>query len=155
MDAENGDVIMVDRWRGIYTHYGIYVTTPEGEESVIHYTGENGPSDFKGMVRETSLEEFLDGASDYSVWEPNPDKYEQIYSGTETVKRARDKLKEKNYNLLWNNCEHFAVWCKIGEKKAHQVSRAVKGLGLAGLALAAVVGVGVGAAVAGQDRNKT
>ena len=152
--AENGDVIKVARWSFLwwhwYTHWGIYVLTPEGEERVIHYTGPDGPSDFKGIVRETSLEEFLDGASDYSVWEPDPDKYGRIYSGTETVERARHKLKEKGYNLLWNNCEHFAVWCKTGKKKSHQVSRAVKGLEIGGATLALLVGVGV--AMQGMDK---
>ena len=152
-DAENGDVIKVDRWHGIYTHFGVYVLTPEGEESVIHYTGENGHSDFKGTVRETSLDEFLDGAGNYSVWEPDPDKYETIYSGEETVERARSCLSEEEYSLIWNNCEHFARWCKVGKREASQVRRAVKGLG-GGLGvlfavLAALVAAGR------QDEDKT
>lgn len=140
MGAENGDVIMVKRWHGIYDHFGVYARTPEGEESVIHYTGENGPADFNGMVRETSLEEFLNGADDYEVWEPDPQEFERIYSGTETVMRAREKTNEKDYNLIWNNCEHFAVWCKTGEKRARQVNRAAAGLGMGGLALVLLFG---------------
>ncbi len=33
-------------------------------------------------------------------------------SPEETVKRARSKLGEKGYNLINNNCKHFALWCK-------------------------------------------
>ncbi len=30
-------------------------------------------------------------------------------------------FREKQYNLLFNNCEHFAYWCKIGEAKSPQL----------------------------------
>ena len=26
-----------------------------------------------------------------------------------------------DYNVLFNNCEHFAVWCKTGLKESQQV----------------------------------
>ncbi|GLJ17308.1 hypothetical protein SUGI_0300510 [Cryptomeria japonica] len=33
------------------------------------------------------------------------------------IRRARDLLKDGfgTYNLLWNNCEHFAIFCKTGQ----------------------------------------
>ena len=80
--AQYGDVIKVNRT--LYAHYGVYV----GDKRVIHYTDEGG-GDFKGMVQETSLESFLDGADGYFVVELDPDEYEHIYSPEETVKRAR------------------------------------------------------------------
>jgi hypothetical protein len=39
----------------------------------------------------------------------------------ETIERARSKLGEQGYNLLLNNCEHFAFWCKTGVAKSTQV----------------------------------
>ena len=45
-----------------------------------------------------------------------------LYSGEETVRRARSKLGEGGYNLALNNCEHFAVWCKTGVKDSSQVN---------------------------------
>jgi hypothetical protein len=30
-------------------------------------------------------------------------------------------LGEQNYNLLFNNCEHFAHWCKTGRHRSNQV----------------------------------
>ena len=45
----------------------------------------------------------------------------KIYSAEETIKRARSKLHEKEYNLLFNNCEHFATWCKTGLAKSYQI----------------------------------
>ncbi|MBR1485765.1 MAG: lecithin retinol acyltransferase family protein, partial [Synergistaceae bacterium] len=44
-----------------------------------------------------------------------------LYSGEETVSRARSKIGQGGYNLALNNCEHFAVWCKTGVKESSQV----------------------------------
>lgn len=45
----NGSVIKVKRCGGAYYHFGIYVNEA-GEESVIHYTDDNGKKDFKGKI---------------------------------------------------------------------------------------------------------
>ena len=143
-NPENGDVIRVNR--GLYSHYGVYV---KDLNHVIHYTGATGPADFNGIVRETSLNEFLNGAESFNVckFPENPSelvkklpvnkggrifqlwqvikaarlKDYHLYSGEETIKRARSKLGEGGYNLAFNNCEHFAVWCKTGVKDSSQV----------------------------------
>ena len=116
--ARHGDVVKVTHT--LYSHYGIYVEEPDGPR-VIHYTGENGPQDINGIVRETPISVFLNGETEYSVCYLDPKKYKTIYSGKKTVERAKKKLGKRGYNLLLNNCEHFAVWCKTGEKKSSQV----------------------------------
>ena len=116
--AKHGDVIKVAH--SLYSHYGIYVKTLFGER-VIHYTGEDGPQDLNGIVRETDLSVFLNGEEDYQVCHLDPKVFKTIYSGSETVARAKSKLSNKGYNLLWNNCEHFAIWCKTGESVSSQV----------------------------------
>lgn len=139
---ENGDVIKVNR--GLYSHYGVYV---KDSNNVIHYTGATGPDDFNGIVRETSLEEFLNGADGFTIckFPEHPQinshglkdkkglfqlwqmikkfrlKDYHLYDGNETVSRARSKLGQGGYNLALNNCEHFAVWCKTGVKDSSQV----------------------------------
>jgi len=37
------------------------------------------------------------------------------------VERAKSRLGERAYNLLLNNCEHFAIWCKTGKSESTQV----------------------------------
>lgn len=139
----NGDVLRVNR--GLYSHYGVYVA--EGRH-VIHYTGATGPNDFNGIVRETTLDEFLNGSPSFDVcsFPEHPSSYTMnagrnhrlfllwqalknaklkdyhLYSGQETVERARSKLGQGGYNLAMNNCEHFAVWCKTGVKDSSQVN---------------------------------
>ena len=140
---KNGDVLRVNR--GLYSHYGVYVSDCN---HVIHYTGATGPDDFNGIVRETTLAEFLNGSEDFSVckFPEHPNNLPVIsgvkglakilqliriikmmdyhlYSGEETVRRARSKLGSGGYNLALNNCEHFAVWCKTGVKDSSQVDR--------------------------------
>ena len=48
-----------------------------------------------------------------------------LYTPEETVERARSRLGERNYNLIFNNCEHFAVWCKTNISESYQVERLV------------------------------
>ena len=140
-EPQNGDVIRVNR--GLYSHYGIYIAD---SNHVIHYTGANGPNDFNGIVRETTLAEFLNGAESFTVckFPEHPQNFPakrnagglakilqliriikmanyHLYSGEETVRRARSRLGEGGYNLALNNCEHFAVWCKTGIKDSSQV----------------------------------
>ena len=38
-----------------------------------------------------------------------------------TLRRAMGRLGEADYNLLFNNCEHFATWCKTGRHRSGQV----------------------------------
>jgi hypothetical protein len=42
-----------------------------------------------------------------------------------TLRRAMGRLGEERYNLLLNNCEHFAVWCKTGKHRSSQVEKAL------------------------------
>ena len=44
-----------------------------------------------------------------------------LYSPDETIRRAKSRLGETQYNLITNNCEHFAIWCKTGMHESHQV----------------------------------
>ena len=49
-----------------------------------------------------------------------PEEY-TLYSPEETIQRARSRMGEEQYSLLFNNCEHFAIWCKTGLHESHQV----------------------------------
>ncbi|WP_026659727.1 lecithin retinol acyltransferase family protein [Butyrivibrio sp. AC2005] len=44
-----------------------------------------------------------------------------MYSATETIERAKSRIGETKYNLAFNNCEHFALWCKTGLTESIQV----------------------------------
>ena len=81
-----------------YSHHGIY----DGHGGVYEY------DDYK--VRHSSLRKFAEGDRLYLVNEGT------IYSPAEIVYRAASRLGEDNYNIIFNNCEHFATWCRLGEE---------------------------------------
>lgn len=119
-----GDVIGINR--GTYLHFGIYI----GNDRVIHYQGD-GDTGVNNYVVETGMYAFMNGQTQYfaldfeHINEEVKDnfginRFDRIYSGWETVERAKSKLNEGDYNLLFNNCEHFASWCKTGDKEMRQ-----------------------------------
>ena len=72
--------------------------------------------------------------------------YSSPYSRQEIIRRARQWI-GKEYNLLWDNCEHFATEVRTGEGQSLQVKKAVA-VGAAGLAIAIGAGL-LAAGVAG------
>ncbi|KAG6750660.1 hypothetical protein POTOM_045168 [Populus tomentosa] len=131
--------IYVQRRLG-YTHHG--------DGKVIHFVGPKaGPTRAckkcgfsrntgHGVV-ETCLECFLDGGSlcryNYNVpvmllitsdgMCPNCTTTKRSESGSQIVETAKEKLKEGfgKYDLLSNNCEHFATFCSTGTAFCKQV----------------------------------
>ena len=130
-----GDVLSVNR--GIYKHYGVYV----GNDSVVHFSGGEGfeLSAKRACIRKTSLENFR--KNDEIQIET---RCCESYSRKETVMRALGAVgtEKGKYALPWNNCEHFANWCRYGEKRSSQVEQFVNKVGGLGLLAAGVLLVG-------------
>ena len=84
--------------RSLYSHHGIY----DGDGWVYEYQ--------EGKIMFRSLEDFADNDDLYVVSKSSP------YTPDEIIERARKRYNKgkKNYNLLWNNCENFATWCRCG-----------------------------------------
>ena len=106
-----GDQIYVYRAfvniEGVYQHHGIDC----GDGTVIHY---RKPSE---VIERTSLAVFSRG---------NSILVKEYIKGfcfvpDVVVSRAKSRLHEQQYNLLFNNCEHFATWCKTGINDSKQI----------------------------------
>lgn len=83
-------------------HLGVYI----GNNEVVHYRDDS-------IVHRTSWEEFLRGR------EPQRWVYPDIKAAPVEVviKTAISQAgKKMKYNLISNNCEHFAIYCKTGGK---------------------------------------
>lgn len=123
---KKGDIIKC--FRGLYYHFGIYV----GNNKVIHFSSPYGKETdaSEADVIETSLMQFCNG--DVAVVDHS---MPACYTGEEVVRRAKSKLGslKGKYNLLNNNCEHFANWCRCGESKSKQSDLAIMGLGFLAL----------------------
>jgi hypothetical protein len=126
-----GDHIRVRRMRGLYCHHGIDM----GDGTVIHFSGE--PMQRKpARVARITEELFLEGEEKHVV-EYGPD--EGLLPVEETLLLAEEQLDKGGYSLLYNNCEHFATYCKTRKKKSRQVrSMARKVVVFAGTATAVV-----------------
>ncbi|MDR2828849.1 MAG: lecithin retinol acyltransferase family protein [Acholeplasmatales bacterium] len=115
--ANIGDIVKVNR-KGLYYHYGIL----SGNDRVIHYTGinEDIPESLEQVyIIETSLSVFLKGG----VLEVDDLDYDR----EECIKTARSFLGQNKfygsyYNVISNNCEHFAYYCATKEHKSSQVN---------------------------------
>ena len=74
--------------------------------------------------------------------EYDPSKVKHIYSGEEAIARAESRrgTGKDEYDLIFNNCEHFCTFIKTGNKESLQVQRVVKVAAGAGVVLAGLVG---------------
>ncbi len=106
-----GDQIFVMRslagLASAYEHHGIDC----GDGTVIHYSKRGDVP----QVTRTPMLEFR-GSQPVMV-----QRYATCYLPEATVQRAIGRLGEQKYNLLLNNCEHFATWCKTGQQVSRQV----------------------------------
>lgn len=138
---QKGDILRVHRKAGYY-HYGIAVD----DNTVIHFTGADedlSKNNKEVKITQTSLARFLNGDV-LEIESP----YNAKYDSEEVVQRAKkyvnsQRFRNKYYNFVTNNCEHFANYCYYGSAKSRQV-----------IIGTAVVGVVTGAAIVGAAANK-
>ena len=102
------DHLQVPRRHGLFNHHGIDL----GDGTVAHYL--EGREILRSPVSEFSQGEVV------SVME-----HTNASPAVVTLRRAMSRLGEQNYNLLFNNCEHFATWCKTGRHRSEQVDSVI------------------------------
>lgn len=147
--AEYGDVIGVRR-QG-YKHFGIYINDDSvihyaslngdfGNDICVHETTLENFLNGSENYFVCKFPKYYGKPSEFNVTKMSPEFFDgfpiemvlvifdilkrlkyRIYSPEETVKRAYERINENKYNLLTNNCEHFAIWCKTGISESHQV----------------------------------
>ena len=155
-ELKKGDVIGVHR--GVYDHYGIYTGRGKvihfsdeggdmGDDIKIRRATLSQFKDgadnvfvvdfeaYRDYVENPGLLELLEeGIVGIALRRLFGSETITIYSPEETVKRAESQLgkgeeREDKYNIIFNNCEHFALWCKTGVKESSQVQRFFEALG--------------------------
>ena len=118
-NPRRGDHIRVRRMDGLYYHHGIFVSA----EEVIHFTGDDDDSVLdwsKAHVIKTDLQKFLCGG-EVEVKEYNDAELDDLFPVKGIVSYARACLGDDGYNLIFNNCEHFANACTLGKYRSRQV----------------------------------
>ncbi|WP_035992490.1 lecithin retinol acyltransferase family protein [Leptolyngbya sp. KIOST-1] len=92
---------------GLYQHHGIDC----GDDTVVHYSKAREIAE----IARTSFAAFSWGNSVYPV------RQSLIYPPETVIERATSRLGERQYDLLLNNCEHFATWCTTGRSESRQL----------------------------------
>ena len=93
-------------------HDGIYL----GGGFVIHLTG-GTPDGGKAAARVQ-----IDPLARFAGGRPvTIRRYSGAHDPEEIVARAMSRLGEGDYNLIFNNCQHFARWCATGDHESEQV----------------------------------
>jgi len=114
-----GDHLYVSR--GTYFHHGIDC----GDGTVIHYReGESitrSSKPFFALGETIRIKPYVDSDSPEVV-----------------VERAESRLGERDYHLVFNNCEHFAAWCKTGKHRSQQVETVAAAAAVGGALLGGV-----------------
>uniref|UniRef100_A0A914CDD4 LRAT domain-containing protein n=1 Tax=Acrobeloides nanus TaxID=290746 RepID=A0A914CDD4_9BILA len=118
-----------------YSHWALHIGIFDGERFVAHIS--NGPSEIEELEAKSGGDlraKIVDGSSA----QVRSDKFSEVagrsqcrinnemdkeikpYPPIVTVERALLKLGSGNYNLLFNNCEHFVRWCRYGSSVSDQ-----------------------------------
>ena len=116
-ECAKGDMIRIQI--GAIYHYGVFVS----EEEVIQFGAP--PTDL--LTRDSSavrvcaatIDEFACGHM-VEVAQLDRGEKRRRFSPDKTVALARSRMGEGGYNLIHNNCEHFAYECVFGIKKSTQ-----------------------------------
>jgi cell wall-associated NlpC family hydrolase len=111
-NAKYGDLIFVDH--GLYKHFGIYIN----DDCVIHYDGKIDDKFLRDMsIRQTNMDRFLAGKTNFQIYNSKNYNIDPL----DVVSRAKSRIGEEKFNLIFNNCEHFGIWCKTGVSKSKQI----------------------------------
>lgn len=101
-----------------FYHYAIYI----GNDEVVQF---GYPTDFKNdpsevRVMRSPIEDFLnDKFLEVRVYNKQEKKTKR--KDKEIIKLALSRVGEGNYNILYNNCEHFVNDVVFGKKESTQV----------------------------------
>ncbi|MFE4106667.1 lecithin retinol acyltransferase family protein [Almyronema epifaneia] len=92
---------------GVYEHHGIDC----GDGTVIHYRKLQ-----EAVISRTDYRAFAQGTAVFTRHQP------VAFIPDVVIERAESRLGERRYDLLTNNCEHFATWCKTGRSESAQLT---------------------------------
>ena len=110
---------LIVRRRG-YTHHAVDL----GDGYVVQY-GRGVADAARASVQITPRAKFAKGRPIELGTSPC------AYPPDEVVRRALNRVGERDYHLLWNNCEHFVTWCRSGRRISRQTERFVTAAGVA------------------------
>ncbi|CAF1148362.1 unnamed protein product [Adineta steineri] len=145
---------MIEFSRTFYNHWAIYI----GNGQIIHLWGDKdsigesigkfgimtiyGIEFNKAEICKSKIRDIMDDSRDVRI-NNSLDSEQKPLPIRDILERAENAVGRIGYNLLYNNCEHFATECRYGQATSKQVQAGVSG---------SVLGLGIiltGAAIFG------
>ena len=117
-EPQSGDMIRVKA--GTIHHYGVYVSDGEVIQFGLAPNARPELKDSDIEVLSTDIDTFLNGQF-LEVAEFDRKEKKTHPTPEEAVARARARMGERGYHILYNNCEHFANECVTGKHCSQQV----------------------------------
>lgn len=101
-----------------YYHHGIYI----GNDEVVQFGHPFDMYQDHSLIKviKSPIEDFLRGGF-LEVRQYTKKELKTKHKNAFIVEVALSKIGEGDYNLLYNNCEHFANYCVFGKKESKQV----------------------------------
>ena len=117
IEPSRGDIIRIKA--GNIYHYGVYVSDSEVIQFGVAPNQRGAITDSEVEVLVTDVDTFINGEF-LEVGVLDKKEQRSRVPVEKTVEMARGRLGERGYNILYNNCEHFATECVLGERKCDQ-----------------------------------
>lgn len=120
-DLKAGDHIRVPGYLPLYDHHMLVVGVLTTDKLVvIHYSKD-------GMIKVIKEEIIPVNYNTVELLE-----YVNVTAAppNEAIERARFRMKERKYNIISNNCEHFINWAKTRVSQSNQVDSAIPAVGI-------------------------
>ena len=131
-DLESGDHIAFHQVSGSYWHHAIveYVIPETDEFQTIEYSNTaigflRDNSSVPKTSRKAQVVKITYRFSKTIAYK----MLHEYFNRHATLLRAQESVGEPYYNLFFNNCEHFAMWCATGISSSDQVNKAAEMLG--------------------------
>lgn len=102
---------------------------------VIHFSGRRLPKGKKIKFDTFDLFKSESKIAQYVPYNDDTDLYQRMTSRNRAMLALCGKCTSGDYSLVLNNCEHFCVWCKTGEKRSKQLKQFAIELGTITLAI--------------------
>lgn len=116
-EPQCGDMIRVKS--GAVYHYGVFISDDEIIQFGLAPSARASVKDCDVEVCVSDVNGFLNGGFLETAVLDKKESKTRVPPEI-TVQKARARVGEKGYNILYNNCEHFAYECVLGERKCTQ-----------------------------------
>ena len=124
---KNGEWKLIDLYPGAhirvkiknYYHHGIYIGNDEVVQFGHPFNVNEDPKNV--LVIRSPIEDFVGPANFIEVYQYSKKELKLKNKDEDIIKIALSHLGEGGYNILENNCEHFANRCVFNKAKSEQV----------------------------------